>query len=296
MKYTILIALLIFTTFCTSRRPAGEETADATSTSKPLTVRLTPAWSTAPDQLTCESVIYDAGREVIYVANINGQPREMDGNGFISKLGTDGHVIELKWIGGLHAPKGMAILGDRLFVSDITELVEIDIPGSGIVARYGIEGAAFMNDVAVAGDRIYVSDSDAGAIYVLNAGKLEIWAEGESFDRPNGLWNTGEAMLVGNAGNGTLVEVSFADRGVSTRAEGLGHTDGIAPDGRGNYLVSSWSGQVFFVRSDGSVKKILDTEADKKNCADIDYIPAMQLLIVPTFFGNTVEAYRLEYD
>jgi len=35
-----------------------------------------------------ELVLYDDMRDVIYVANINGNPSEKDGNGFISILNT----------------------------------------------------------------------------------------------------------------------------------------------------------------------------------------------------------------
>jgi len=44
----------------------------------------------------------------------------------------NGSIIELNWIAGLNAPKGMAIYDNssgssKLYVSDITDLVEIDI-------------------------------------------------------------------------------------------------------------------------------------------------------------------------
>ena len=296
MKRLFALYLLIAMAMCTPRRDQRQDAAEATAESHSQVVRLSKAWSTAPEQTTCESVLYDAQRNVIYVSNINGHPREMNGMGFLSRLSTEGQTLDLQWVTGLHAPKGMAIKGDRLFVSDIVELVEIDITEGKIVGKYGIEGAAFMNDVAVAanGD-IYVSDSDTGAIYVLRNDRLQVWTSGDNFNRPNGLWDNGSAMLVGNSGDGTMVAVSFSDLSVEHLADSLGHTDGIAPDGGGNFFVSSWNGQIFFVRSDWQVSKILDTEADNKNCADIDYIQELKLLVVPTFFGNTVEAYRVEY-
>ena len=59
------------------------------------------------------------------MANINGAAAEKDGNGFISRVSPQGVVLDLKWIDGaspgvtLHAPKGMAIVADTLFVTDI---------------------------------------------------------------------------------------------------------------------------------------------------------------------------------
>src|SRR3989304_8228704 len=57
------------------------------------------------------SVLYDAAEDVYLVSNINGSPTAADGNGFISRLGPEGQVLALTWIGGaragvaLHAPQ-----------------------------------------------------------------------------------------------------------------------------------------------------------------------------------------------
>ena len=41
-----------------------------------------------------ESALLDTARGVLYVSNINGNPADKDGNGYISKLTTYGAVIE----------------------------------------------------------------------------------------------------------------------------------------------------------------------------------------------------------
>ena len=51
-----------------------------------------------------ESALYDAERDVIYVSNVVGQAAEKDGQGYISKLGPDGQVVEQQWATGLNAP------------------------------------------------------------------------------------------------------------------------------------------------------------------------------------------------
>lgn len=77
-------------------------------------------------------------------------------------------------------------------------------------------------------------------------------------------------------------------------AEGLGHADGIVPDGKGSWLVSSWAGQAFVVTDAGHVQELLDTREAEQNCADIEYIIEKNLLLVPTFFDNKIIAYYLE--
>lgn len=99
---------------------------------------------------TPESARADLGGTFAYVANVNGEPTDKDGNGFISKVALkDGKIITLEWATGLNAPKGMGQFGDRLYVSDIDQLVEIDTKTGEILKRYEAAGAKFLNDVAV---------------------------------------------------------------------------------------------------------------------------------------------------
>src|SRR6266496_4562221 len=75
--------------------------------------------------LTPESVLHDTAQDIYFVSNINGSPTAKDNNGFISRLRPDGAVENLKFIEGgkngvtLNAPKGLALLGDTLWVADI---------------------------------------------------------------------------------------------------------------------------------------------------------------------------------
>ena len=117
-------------------------------------------WATERVLKTPESILYDEARDVLYVSNINGSPMGKDGNGFISKLSTGGEILDLEWVTGLNAPKGAGIAGGTLYVTDIDELVEIDIEAGVVVQRYAAPGAIFLNDLAV--DRkgnVYISDS-----------------------------------------------------------------------------------------------------------------------------------------
>src|SRR6056297_1211635 len=97
---------------------------------------LEKVWETSTEMKTPESVLYDSERDLIYVANINENPSEKDGNGFISVLNPDGSVKVFKWVENLSAPKGMAIFDGRLYVADIDQLVEIDIENSKILNKY----------------------------------------------------------------------------------------------------------------------------------------------------------------
>ena len=88
-----------------------------------VSFRLEQAWMTDTVMRTPESVCYDSVRNQLYVSNINlGEKEE---SGFISKLSPDGKILDLKWIVGLKAPKGLAVSGNNLYVADVDELVEM---------------------------------------------------------------------------------------------------------------------------------------------------------------------------
>jgi sugar lactone lactonase YvrE len=260
---------------------------------------LVKKWDSGKVFSTPESVIYDAERYILYVANIEGSPSAKDGNGFISKLSMKGKVEKLKWITGLDGPKGMAIFGRRLFVSDIDKLVEIDIEKGTVVKRYQAEGAAFLNDVTVDPEgNVYVSDSAKGrnTVYRLSGGTLEAWVRDERLSGANGLCVSGGMLIVGAAGEGMLMGVSLKDRSISDVAVIGTSIDGIAPDGEGDYIVSDWSGKTVLVDSEGGIQVLLDTTSDNVNAADIWYIAKYKMLLIPTFHDDRVVACTLILD
>ena len=103
-----------------------------------------------------------------------------DNQGFISKVSPlNCSIIELNWVTGLNAPKGMTIINNTnntlLYVSDITDLVEIDVKSGKIINRYNAPGSAFLNDVVSDNQgHIYVSDTVANTIYRLDTKNLGI--------------------------------------------------------------------------------------------------------------------------
>src|SRR6187551_1791566 len=82
-------------------------------------------WETEPLLKVPESALFT--KNVIYVSIIDGEPWAADNKGGIGKVGTNGKIIDANWITGLSAPKGMAIVGDLLYVADIHDVVAISI-------------------------------------------------------------------------------------------------------------------------------------------------------------------------
>ncbi len=267
--------------------------------------RLSKVWETAPDFLTPESVLYDPKRDVLYVSSFDNRYNasatgEEQYTGYISKMSVNGVIEELKWVSKLHAPCGLGIYKDRLYTVERNNLTEIDIASGKIVKRYPIEGADFMNDLVIDDDgTIYITDTSPSAhaasrIYRFKNGEVEVWTDSDEINRANGLFLHEDKLLVGNTGDGCLKSVELANKHISTIAcLGAGVVDGIRVDNDGNYLVSHWEGQTYIVTPQGDVTEILDTMAEGLNDADFEFIKEKNLLIIPTFVGNKVVAYRL---
>jgi len=251
---------------------------------------LTQAWSTG-GFANPESVLLSPDGKFLFVSNVAGEGDARDGNGFISRVSLDGAMLEREWAKGLDAPKGLAIAGQRLFVSDVTALVEIDIASGKVLARHDAEGAGFLNDVTVApGNAVLVSDSAKARIYQWRKGRMSIWLEDELLRSINGLLAE-EGRLVVSTMQGKLLAVDWKTRAITVLADGLGNADGIVALGRGAYLVSEWPGRMFHVRADGTPRVLLDTREVKRFLND--FILVGDRLIVPNWEPSSVTAYRL---
>jgi len=252
---------------------------------------LTKVWETDTVLTTCESVIYDATNNILYVANINGDPSGKDGNGFISTLGLDGKVVNAKWATGMDAPKGMGIYNGKLYVSDIDRVHEIDIATAKIANTYKYDSAKFLNDITIdSTGGVYVSDSGSGTILKLENGALTVWVEG--VPGVNGLLAEGTNVQMVSFAQGVFNTID-AGKQITLRTDSLDSGDGVEALEEGGYLVSSWNGMVHYVSPEWKNTKLLDTRADSVSAADIEYIAEKRLLLVPTFFKNTVVAYEV---
>lgn len=251
-----------------------------------------------------ESVIYDPRNDVLYVSNVNGEPTAKTSDGFISRLSLDGEILELKWVTGLHAPKGTAVHGERLYVADIDTLVEIDTNDGSIVARYKVDDAVFLNDVAASEDGIvYVSDMALDRIHRLKDGEFTIWLESEALENPNGLYVEPDRIIVAAWGvmtdgfatetPGHLKAVSLADKSVSSIGPGepVGNLDGVERDIDGDYYVTDWmAGKLLHIEPDGSVEVLLDLN---QGSADLGHVPEKNLILIPMMLDNKVLAYQI---
>ncbi len=298
MKTNIIIPALVFCSIllyhCNSKKTNTQTQSVADVMAQKPTYKLDQVWATDTLLKTPESVIFDKEREVIYVSNVNQNPWEKDENGFISKISKSGEILKLEWITGFNGPKGMAIVGNILYVADLDELVSIDIEKETISNKLKIAGASGLNDITPGENgKIYISDSNEGKIFQVENGEVRIF-HADAPGRPNGLLMNQGKLLVAFSKATEFVSYDLNSLEKTVIAEVIGAGDGITlTNETGTYLVSDWNGEIFIIDQNGNKESLLNTKEQSKNTADIWFIQEDNLVLVPTFFDNRVVAYRL---
>jgi hypothetical protein len=285
------LSLLALAACGPAREPADPAvSAAAPATDQPAAVSLELAWRVT-GLANPESAVLSADGTFLYVTNVSGEGGAKDGNGFISKVSTDGRILEREWAKGLDGPKGIALSGATLHVADIDQLVSIDAATGAIQGRTPLSGAKFLNDTAVAPDgRVLVADSDTGRIYSVASGASETWLEDALLQAINGLLPEPNRLIVTTMA-GRLLAVDYQTKAITVLAEGLGDGDGVAAIGGGRYLVSEWPGLMHVVSPDGSKQTILDTREEKRLLND--FLLVGDTLYQPHWDPGEFSAYRL---
>ena len=260
---------------------------------------LTKAWETAKTFAVPESAAWDNTRNVFYVSNYDGYHRSRaEGQQTIARISPDGKKVELRWMEGLFNPTGLAVHQDRLYAVERSAVAVIDIQNKKIINRITLPGVVFPNDIAIdPSGTLYISDSAAHAIFRVTGETAEVWLQGGEIANPNGLCLLENELLVGNNGDRSLKAVTLDSRKVRTVARfRSGVIDGIAVDGSGSILLSHNEGRLYRIGKDGIAEKILDTTATGTNLADFAFAAEKNLLLFPTFMGNSLVAYQLKQD
>ena len=301
------------------RRPRVSNTTD-TAADTTLAAPAAPASAGATKVITVlgfstpESVLHDSAQDIYFVSNINGGPTAKDNNGFISRVRPDGAVENLKFIEGgragvtLNAPKGLALLGDTLWVADIDVIRAFNARTGTAVDSVKLDsaGAVFLNDIAIAPTgAIYITDTgirfdDVGNVLhpgpdrIFRVGpdrKLTVAARGDTLGRPNGITldAVGKRFIVVSSGGKAVMAWKPGDRAPSVIARGAGGFDGVEMVGA-RILVSSWADSTVSGYETGQEVKVI---TGVPTPADIGYDAKRNRVLIPLFTANRVEIWQL---
>lgn len=261
-----------------------------------------------------ESVRYDAELDVFYVSNINGNPSQKDNNGYIARVRADSIGTMTRLVEGgrngvtLNAPKGMALRGDTLFVTDIDVLRRFHRRTGAPLGSVDLRAqkATFLNDVAVGPDGIYITDTgivfDASGgmthpgvnrIFKVTGGTVTEAARGDSLGNPNGItWDeAGKRFILAPFGAPALQAWTPGAANPTTLVSGPGGYDGVEVLANGNILVSSWTDSTVHVVHGGS--HMMPLVRNVTAPADIGVDTRRNVLAVPRFNDGKVEYFRL---
>lgn len=281
MKAAIYFTVLCFVLFSCTSEPS-KKTSDSV-----VEAEVQPSWkntTTTKGFAQPESVAYDKKRKVFYVSNQNGEEP-----GFISVMSPKGKITSRDWVTGLGDPKGIEVVGDKLYVSDVTSLVEVDVETGKVLRSIPGPESKFLNDVAADADgNIYVSDMLTSAIYKLDlSGEFSIWMSGENLDFPNGLYIDGDNMYLASWGKivdgnaleaapGGVLKIDLNNKNLSKDSRvSFGNLDGIRPY-EGGFIISDWINGAIYSYENGVHKKLFDTVRGSGDIAVEDgrlYIP-----------------------
>ena len=253
-----------------------------------------------------------SGKEY-FISSVNGEPEIADNNGFITKLDANGKILSLKFIQGgradvtLHAPKGMALVDQTLYVADLDTLRAFDMSSGKPVATIAMPGApaqprALLTDVAFDGKSLlYCSDQKANRIYriELPSRKVSVLVTDPALAGPAGLavhprsgqliavsWEKGKIFEI--TPGGTISEL-FSNGFFSGRFTNL---RGVDFDRWGNMYVSDFTtGKVWRMTWDKRFQVIAEYLPSP---GDISIDRTNNLILVPYEFAHAAEMNGLE--
>jgi sugar lactone lactonase YvrE len=254
----------------------------------------------APDQ-----AIWHSKTRTWFVSNLGGGiSLKKDNYGWITQTDEKGKLLHEFWIGkteGMHAPSGMTITDDYLYVCDREGIFEIDIAKRKINSFFKIPGASFINDIAMAdnGD-LYVSDFFGNKIYRLPKSSRipEVWLETDQLKTPDGLYMDGNKLIVASWGKlsnpetfetsvlGDLLSIDLKTKKIEILISKIGNLEGITKAGSHYYITDWFAGKVLKV--DPTKKIVIDFITGLKNPTDLNYSAELKVLAIPQHGTNQV--------
>ena len=260
-----------------------------------------------------ESIVHDPDADVYLVSNINGDPDLLDNNGYISKIAPDGTVLAQKWIAGgvagvtLHAPRGMALDADTLYVVDRDAVRLFDRASGTPKGEWKVPDAQFPNDIRVDGHgNVLVTET---AIKLVGAGAnpvgtAAIWrfdhdghptaiARGNQLEGPNGIALYGDDIMIASFTGYDLYRLD-GDKPVPLATFPTSNLDGLVQLPDGSFLVTSWQARgIYRVWTDGTWKLVMH-ESGLVGPASIEYDRKRHRVLVPLVLAGALRFEELE--
>ena len=260
------------------------------------------------------SFVGDPSGKEYFISNINGDREARDNNGFITKLDPNGKITNLKFIQGgvadilLHAPKGLALVGQILYVADLDQLKGFDKTTGKLLVTVSFPAASSQHAVSLTDvtaeptGLLYVSDQSGNAIYKITPSanhQVALLIHDDRLAGPTGIAvhpKTGHLIAV-SWEKGKILEVT--PEGQLTELESNGfftgrfqNLSGVDFDRWGNmYLSDLTKGKIWRMTRDHRFQVIAEYLLAP---ADISIDRANNLILVPYHYAHAAEINGLE--
>jgi sugar lactone lactonase YvrE len=240
-----------------------------------------------------ECMVIDSGSGKVYVSNVvtaNEGYWIDDSNGFISLMSPDGKIEKLRWLESSSAmavnnPKGMCILGGKLYFNDDDKLKYCSLNAPSETGVISLPGANKLNDLATDGKSLWVTDTGAGKVFCVepDGSSREI----QSPEAINGITCYNGKLFAVSWGLHEVYELDPAGKeapvafGLSSHFTAL---DGIEVLDDGMFIVSDYKGNK--VCSISADRKTVRTLIELESPADFGFDRENKLLYVPEMLSN----------
>lgn len=236
-----------------------------------------------------------------FVSNMGGPPLSGEARGSISRIPRRDVKVEPVFVEGLRAPRGIATLGDTLYVAEVEAVAVVSVSRRVIERRQPVAKARRLSGVAVDGEgNLYVSDLLTDTIHLLpKAGPPQVFLTSKDLAGPNGLWVDGTDLLVASWGPvtdsatlqtrrpGRLQRIDLKTRRLKAfdTPAPTGRLAGVVRSPEGLVVTDAGTGRVLLWSADGKVTTVRE---GFKECGMPGVNAERGILAVPETGANDV--------
>ena len=234
---------------------------------------------------------------------------KLDGDGFIALVDAKGNVIKENYFQfsnvKLNAPKGMAIINETLYVSDIQRIIGYDLNNikEPIIIDLTAE-AIFLNDIIAQNEHtILVTDTFKNVVFKINLITKEFKIIQKDLEGSNGIAFSNDGFYIATTGQnfngkGTIYNINSNGESKILKSCPVGILDGVQKISDHKLLITDWGdlkgGQGHIYLYDIANQTFETSSIDIMSPADFFYNEKNNKVFIPQTLKNKILVYNLE--
>ena len=238
-----------------------------------------------------ESIVYDT-KTGMYIISNSGNGKT---GGSIVSMDPVSHDIFYFVTSGVNSPKGLCIVNDVLYCTDVTSVIGFNINDGAELFRVEVQGSGFLNDITSDNAHLFVSDNSTNTIYKVDiiSKAVEVLVSGGSLIKPNGLYfddKLNRILICSYRAGSTIQAYDLKlDRLFGLTSITLDYLDGITLDTEGNCYVSSWADEAVYMFKPDFTGDPEVVSNGHFGPADIYFSSEKDMLAIPNFNSDAID-------